>query len=220
MKRIIYILTILAFLSCEKDAQWQHKTVEVQENIVTTQSTAEISITFTPECAKIINSATIEYSTSSNFANPFQAQMILYKGGKASIVLKNLKNEQTYFVRYIFKPEYMQLPNDYVSSFVTHNYSLPLVKTLTATNITTTSATLEGNASKNESYDIQKRGFYYSLLKNSNYKEISCGSGDGYFQTEIQQLRAGATYYYFAFATNSNGTTYGDTLSFNLPIGR
>ena len=44
--------------------------------------------------------------------------------------------------------------------------------------------------------------------------KIACGSGLGYFSTELQGLTSYARYHYRAYAINSQGLVYGDTIGF------
>lgn len=102
------------------------------------------------------------------------------------------------------------------------NASLPTVTTSTPTNITTTSATLAGNVTSDGGSTVTERGVHVYWYLNGNHNiDIPCGSGTGNFTYNFTNLTPGVTYYVTAYAINSAGTAYGQTLSFttlaNLP---
>jgi len=98
--------------------------------------------------------------------------------------------------------------------------TVPTVGTTTATSIEATSATLGGNISDTGGSSILERGVVYSttdtepeiddpgVVKNLN------GSGANPFNESIGSLTANTTYYFQAYATNSQGPSYGGVESF------
>ena len=93
----------------------------------------------------------------------------------------------------------------------------PLVVTLIATNVTDTTAQLNGNATSDCGDIITERGFFWSTTNedpgNNDYIEAA-GEGLGEFSVTLSNLLPETTYYYRAFTTNSEGTFTGSVQSF------
>ena len=95
--------------------------------------------------------------------------------------------------------------------------NLPTITTSSIVNITTQSATGGGNISNDAGSPVTARGIVWStstaptislLTKTNN------GSGTGAFTSSIGGLSIATKYYVRAYATNSNGTSYGNELNF------
>jgi len=99
--------------------------------------------------------------------------------------------------------------------------NLPTVVTLDVTNIGAQVATGGGNVSDDGNASITARGVCWSntaapTLSNSHTIDASPGTGE--FQNDMTGLAPGATYYARAYATNSEGTAYGDDKSFQTTL--
>jgi hypothetical protein len=103
---------------------------------------------------------------------------------------------------------------------------LPVVTTASITSITSTSATSGGMITSDGGSVITSRGIVWSTTQNptiANSNTIN-GTGIGNFISTISNLTTGNTYYVRAYATNANGTAYGNQISFmttgasNLPV--
>lgn len=90
-------------------------------------------------------------------------------------------------------------------------YKKPSVSTGTATNITATTVTLNGNVTAQGSTEVTVRGFCYSLTTTPTTSNsiITSGVGTGSYSANLTGLTSGTTYYVRAYATNSIGTSYG-----------
>jgi len=93
----------------------------------------------------------------------------------------------------------------------------PIVKTVEATNIALTKATIGGEV-VNEGFSAAiDRGI---VVSETNPKpsvsdtKYSSGYGKGSFSKDLDNLKVNTKYYYSAFATNTKGTSYGETLNF------
>ena len=205
---------VLTLVACEKDPNWTHQTISHRQTIVTTLHSAHISVQVDEASNAILQSIYVLYDINADFSAPQSASLTL-NDNKWQVMLQSLEMEKTYFVRYIISPSY--LPKWETDAFLTTNPLVPLASTMPASNITATTAKLHGEASVDDNYEITERGFYYSLLKDTDYerKQVKCGSGEGRFEAKIEALRANATYYIVAYAVNKNGIAYGDTLQFN-----
>ena len=94
--------------------------------------------------------------------------------------------------------------------------AIPVVTTSSVTDITQTSATAGGNVTSDGNAEITSRGVCWSTSRNpalSSYK-TSDGTGAGEFISTLAQLTAGTNYYVRAYATNSEGTSYGPEVTF------
>ncbi|WP_310557926.1 hypothetical protein [Flavobacterium sp.] len=103
---------------------------------------------------------------------------------------------------------------------------LPVLTTTASSNITTTSVSSGGNISADGGSPVTARGVVWGTNPNptiTNSKTVN-GTGIGSFTSSIINLVTGNTYYVRAYATNANGTSYGNQTSFsistpsNLPV--
>lgn len=109
------------------------------------------------------------------------------------------------------------LPN-IISAFV--STGPPIVNNLNVTNITNTSATLGATVASDGGAPITARGFYYGTSPNPTTNQTTITGTTGAMSTNISGLTTGTTYYYRAYATNSNGTSYKeDTFSVQISVG-
>ncbi len=96
----------------------------------------------------------------------------------------------------------------------------PAVSTTTASAITSTTATLNGNITSDGGAEITARGFVYAIsntdliIGTTGVTNVTASGTTGTFNSAITGLTAGTTYYYKAYATNIEGTTYGGEQSF------
>jgi hypothetical protein len=95
----------------------------------------------------------------------------------------------------------------------------PSVLTLTTnsiTGITQNSATSGGNVTDDGGNAVTVKGICYSTTPNPTTADITSndGTGTGAFTSNITGLTANTTYYVKAYATNSEGTAYGNEISF------
>jgi len=101
---------------------------------------------------------------------------------------------------------------------VTIESSLPVVTTSNITDISYTSAQGGGVITNHGSYPITTRGLVWDTNQNptieSNYGYISSGSGTGSFTGSLIGLTQNTTYYVRAYATNNEGTAYGNEKDF------
>jgi hypothetical protein len=93
---------------------------------------------------------------------------------------------------------------------------VPEISTVNASNITNTSVTSGGEIISEGSAIITAKGVCWSMSANTSVDDntTSEGSGDADFTSTISGLSPNTTYYYRAYATNSQGTGYGEELLF------
>lgn len=92
----------------------------------------------------------------------------------------------------------------------------PTVTTNDVSNIATTAATCGGNVTATGGATVTERGICWSTSQNPTISgsHTANGSGTGSFTCYMTGLTQGTTYYVRAYATNSAGTSYGETKTF------
>ncbi len=93
---------------------------------------------------------------------------------------------------------------------------MPTVSTSSVSNITQTSATCGGNVTSDGGATVTARGVCWSTSQNPtvNSNKTNDGSGTGSYTSNITGLNHNTTYYVRAYATNGEGTSYGEVKSF------
>jgi hypothetical protein len=100
--------------------------------------------------------------------------------------------------------------------FTSCRKEIPTVSTNPVTNIERTSATGGGKVMDDGNVDVSVRGVCWSTNQSPSITDSKTadGSGIGTFTSSITMLTPGTTYYVKAYATNSEGTGYGNVESF------
>ena len=130
--------------------------------------------------------------------------------------LTNLTANTTYYVRAYATNENGTSYGEQKSFTTLQNIELPTVTTAEVTDITQTTAVSGGNVTDDGGASVTARGVCWSKDPNPTIDNsfISNGNGTGSFTIEISGLTSATTYYVRAYATNSEGTSYGEQKSF------
>ena len=98
---------------------------------------------------------------------------------------------------------------------------LPTVTISAASNISATSAVLNGNVTNDYGSAVTERGFCWSTNQypTINDSHIGVGSGSGPFNGSATNLTSSTTYYVRAYARNSHGINYSSQISFQTTSG-
>lgn len=101
-------------------------------------------------------------------------------------------------------------------SGTTETYSIPSVVTYNVSNNTSSSAKCGGNVTSAGSSDVMSRGVCWSTSQNPTTSDNikTSGSGIGSYNVTLNNLSPNTTYYVRAYATNSEGTGYGEQKTF------
>jgi hypothetical protein len=97
--------------------------------------------------------------------------------------------------------------------------ALPTVSTAAVAGITTTTATLGGAVASDGGAPVTQRGIIYGttpnpVLNDATFVTVTSGNGVGTFTASGSGLRIDTRYYARAFAVNSAGVAYGETVEF------
>lgn len=102
------------------------------------------------------------------------------------------------------------------------NITVSELTTLSATEITSTSAISGGNITDDGGAPVSARGVVWSKTENpdlsTNEGKTEDGSGDGEYASHLTELSPGTMYYIKAFAINSKGTSYGAQVTFTTSV--
>ncbi len=132
-----------------------------------------------------------------------------------SATVAGLTKGKTYYVRaYAINAGEEAYSTNEVS--FTPSDALPQVSTQAVTNISRTAgrATFHGTIVDAGEPTYTERGFVYATTHNpmvgSDTKVVAAGKGTGEFSANASNLQVGQTYYVRAYATNTQGTAYGE----------
>ena len=94
----------------------------------------------------------------------------------------------------------------------------PTVTTGTAT-LAGNEVTVTGNVTDKGGSDVTACGIYYGTTASPATTKVDATPGEGEFSCTLPTgLQGGVTYYARAFATNAQGTRYGEDVTFTLPL--
>lgn len=94
---------------------------------------------------------------------------------------------------------------------------LPVVITADVTSVTSVSAVCGGYVASDGGKSVTSRGVVWSTSQNPTVElltKTNDGSGNGQFSSTVTGLEQNTTYYVRAYATNANGTSYGEIRMF------
>lgn len=112
----------------------------------------------------------------------------------------------------------LQIPLSSIDSitYTITGATLPTLTTTVVSAITNTTATSGGNITNDGGATVSERGICWSTSNNPTIADnhISNGTGIGSFTNNLTGLAVGTIYYVRAYATNNNGTAYGNQQNF------
>lgn len=160
----------------------------------------------------------------SNSSNPTTADNIIPSGsgtGAFSTSLTGLNQSATYFVRgYATNSSGTAYGSavEFTTSGSSGTATVPTVKTAAVSNISSNAASSGGNITSDGGGAISARGVCWNTEENptTNDSLTNDGSGTGDFASTLTGLSSGTTYFVRAYATNSEGTAYGDQMTFTV----
>ncbi|MCM1555826.1 MAG: carboxypeptidase regulatory-like domain-containing protein [Bacteroides sp.] len=159
--------------------------------------------------------------TVATLENTIEKLTVAVTGDKEySIQVRNLELGKTYNVR-AYASNILGVVYSSNSVKVTPEATLPAVQTepVSSINIANGTAIFNGNVFEEGDPAYTERGFAYGMVPNptvDDTKKIVSGNGVGKYSANISDLLEGKVYYVRAYATNANGTAYGENMQFNL----
>ena len=134
-------------------------------------------------------------------------------GGIFTATITGLLPDTTYNIRAFIKTTVGVVYGN-VETFTTLATKPTVITNPTVTSISAISFTAGGNVTTDGGETVTARGIQRSLSPSmSSPTNVTIGSGTGVFTGAVGSLTAGTTYYFRAFATNSEGTSYGQIYS-------
>ena len=130
--------------------------------------------------------------------------------------IANLAPNITYYVRAYATNSVGTSYGNEVSFKTLKELEVPTLTTIDITEITQTTAISGGNITDDGGTAITARGIYWSKNQTPsiNDNKTMDGTGKGSFRSNISDLTPNTTYYVRAYATNSEGTSYGKAIYF------
>lgn len=217
--QIIFTLTLtilfILFYACEKIEHEKILKITTGEITDTTTTTATVKGVIIDTGEEGINEHGHCWSTSQNPTVSVSKKTELgsnNSAGSFTSKLTNLSPGITYYVKaYATNSKETVYGSEIIFSA---SDTLPIVSTSPAGNITWNSATSGGNVIENGGAPITTRGVCWSNSQNPIIADAftTDGSGTGSFASSITGLTPNTTYYTRAYATNSEGTGYGNEI--------
>ncbi len=224
MKRIRWILAVVVtvvsatMLSCIEEAD----VPEVITSEVTDVGprTAKCGGNIVSDHGDPVSRRGVCWSTHSNPTTSDYATSDGSGVGYFSSSLTNLSQNTTYYVR-AYATNGRGTAYGEVKTFKI-NTSAPQVTTSNVTNITTSTAKCGGVVVSDNGDPVTRRGVCWSTSSNPTVSNSTTydGTGVGSFNSTLTGLSQNTTYYVRAYATNSQGTTYGAQKTFKTQAAR
>lgn len=100
------------------------------------------------------------------------------------------------------------------------SYSAPIVTTTDASEVTMTGAVCGGTVMSDGGKPVTTRGVCFSSEREPTVEDNITTNGDGMgaFVAQLDNLQPGTTYLFRAYAFNSRGFSYGETMTFTTPV--
>lgn len=216
MKKLHFIIlaAMLAFVGCSKKPQDVNVELVTVENEVktigSTQAYFECEFAYLNEITK----ALLVYCEDDQLKYA-QTSKLEYVDGKWLTQMNYLEKKTKYYYRYEFYNGYNLMWTEIFNFTTTDQQDKPTVETVATTNVTMNSATVEGNVTNDGGSPVTQRGICYSIYENPTLSDSVrlAGTGIGRYYCEMTNLTNATTYYIRAFATNSEGTSFGDVIT-------
>lgn len=217
MKKIILLslITLLLF-SCKKRELEQYKFEIINETIVKTRTTAELTVQYNyPSTLEFVNGIISEKADMSDS----KTVSAIINDKTFFVSFQELKVNTQYFYKYEYSNSIDIIQTD-IKSFSTDNYGLPIIETAEISIINSTYAVCGGNVTDDCGLDIIARGICWSTNQNPTIdnSHTTDGTGLGLFISNLTDLDRKTTYYVKAYATNGKGTSYGSQVCFTTNL--
>lgn len=209
--RVILFCTILVISSCDKE---EPKSVPV----VQTGTVTDIGSTQSTISGEVLsdgNNEVIErgFLFADSPLNPSGSKFPAGAGsGIFSKEFKNLQSGRTYYYQ-AYATNTVGTAFGEELTFMTDS-EIPSISTSPPAIIMATSVLAGGNVTNDGGSTVTARGLVWNTSTNPtvDHNKTTNGTGLGQFESEITNLTPNTTYYVRAYASNSNGTSYGNEI--------
>ncbi|MBO6056784.1 MAG: hypothetical protein J6P64_00985 [Bacteroidales bacterium] len=217
MKRLLYIIfffEVLLLTNCQKKPQLKIYKLELTEETVTVtpySATITANYSYPGEIPQI----KVYASTNSSMSNAIETDAVLDENTMTAVI-NNLATDTKYYYRFRYSNG-MKLIDTEIRDFTTnHAIVVPILTTIPAASITSNSAVSGGNISDDGGSEITARGVCWNNEPNPTIENehTTNGTGTGGFISNLTNLEAKTIYYVKAYATNAEGTGYGNEITF------
>ena len=216
MKKIslLILAAMLAFVGCGKKPQEVNVELVTVENEVKTIGSTQAYFECEFEYLNEITKALLVYCEDDQLKYAQTSKLELVNG-KWVTQMNYLEKKTKYYYRYEFYNGYNLMWTEIFNFTTTDQQDKPTVETVEATNVTMSTATVEGNVTNDGGSAVTERGICYSIYENPTLSDSVrlAGTGIGRYYCEMTNLTNATTYYIRAFATNSEGTSFGDVIT-------
>ena len=222
---LLVVAMVLVLVACKKDPEEapEEKLATVTTNEVEniTKTAAACGGNVTDDGGANVTARGICWSTSKE---PTTNDNATYNGsgtGSFTSNISGLTAGTTYYVRaYAVNNKGTAYGEE--RSFTTEKkLEKPIVTTKVVNNISQTGALCGGNVTSDGGATVTARGVCWSTSQNPTISssKTTDGSGVGQYSSALNNLQPKTTYYVRAYATNSQGTSYGEQESFTTEVG-
>lgn len=216
MKKLHFIIlaALLAMVGCSKKPQDVNVELVTVENEVKTIGSTQAYFECEFEYLNEITKALLVYCEDDQLKYA-QTSKLERVDNKWVTQMNYLEKSTKYYYRYEFYNGYNLMWTEIFNFTTTDQQDKPTVETVEVSNITMTTATVEGNVTNDGGSAVTQRGICYSIYENPTLSDSVrlAGTGIGRYTCEMTNLTNATTYYIRAFATNSEGTSFGDVLT-------
>ncbi len=212
----LFIIILLFFTNCMKMRVICVKTTETPEYIGATEITVKGEIIDLGEDGIIEHGHCWSTSPNPTIDNAKTQLGATTQTGFFSSALTELSSLTNYYIRAYATDNQTTVYGDEITVSTLNPALLPTVTTSDVTDIAQTTATAGGNVTSDGGATIIQRGVCFSTSQNpTTVNSIVTASGTtGSFSCAVSGLTDNTTYYVRAYATNSQGTSYGSQVSF------
>ena len=211
---LIILAAMLAFVGCGKKPQEVNVELVTVENEVKTIGSTQAYFECEFEYLNTITKALLVYCEDDQLKYAQTSKLELVNG-KWVTQMNYLEKKTKYYYRYEFYNGYNLMWTEIFNFTTTDQQDKPTVETVGVDNITMNSATVESNVTNDGGSPVTERGICYSIFENPTLSDSVrlAGTGIGRYYCEMTNLTNATTYYIRAFATNSEGTSFGDVIT-------
>ncbi|WP_161971673.1 fibrobacter succinogenes major paralogous domain-containing protein [Flavobacterium silvisoli] len=231
IKQLLALLTIVTFTNCSTDSEFANPVPDISihptaptvvTNTVTaiTMNTAASGGNITTDGGSPVTLRGVVWSKLPNPTTQLTTKTLDGSGaGAFSSAVLNLDSNTTYYIRaYAVNAYGTAYGNEISFKTLINPADLPVLTTTSVTDVTTNSAVSGGNVTSSGVSPVTSRGIVWGLNPDPtiliNIGMSSNGIGLGAFTSNAVNLSPNTTYYVKAYATNSQGTAYGNEFSF------